>query len=446
MTGVLRKLGLETRAQRAWALYDVANSAWMTTTMTAIFPVLFVGLATGAGLADPQARSYLAFATSISTILVGLLGPLMGAIADLRGSKKAFLAAFVGLGVVCSFALYFSSAERWRLVLAVYVVGNIAVTSSLAFYNALLPAVADSRDSDRVSTAGFALGYLGGGVLLAANMVMMAKPEAFGLPDLGAAARVSLASVGVWWALFTIPLLRSVREPAPPPAAAAAAQLGVLRVASRRLVETMRELRRHRDAGLLLLAFLVYNDAINTIIKMGVIYGGEIGIASAQLLGTLVVVQFVGVPFAFAFGLLADRIGAKRVIFITLAVYALISVYAFRLSNATQFLVMGILVATVQGAAQALARSLFATMIPRHKAGEMFGFFGIFDRFGGAIGSIVFGATLALVGTSRPAILTLVVFFALGAWLLSRVDVERGRLLAREEEERAAAAPWAAPA
>jgi UMF1 family MFS transporter len=283
-------------------------------------------------------------------------------------------------------------------------------------------------------------------VLLAANMVMMAKPEAFGLPDLGAAARVSLASVGVWWALFTIPLLRSVREPAPPPAAAAAARLGVLRVASRRLVETMRELRRHRDAGLLLLAFLVYNDAINTIIKMGVIYGGEIGIASAQLLGTLVVVQFVGVPFAFAFGLLADRIGAKRVIFITLAVYALISVYAFRLSNATQFLVMGILVATVQGAAQALARSLFATMIPRHKAGEMFGFFGIFDRFGGAIGSIVFGATLALVGTSRPAILTLVVFFALGAWLLSRVDVERGRRLAREEEERAAAAPWAAPA
>jgi UMF1 family MFS transporter len=210
-------------------------------------------------------------------------------------------------------------------------------------------------------------------------------------------------------------------------------------VAMGRLAGTFRELRTHKDAGLLLLAFLVYNDAVNTIIKMGVIYGGELKIPISFMMMTLVLIQLVGVPFAFVFGMLADKIGAKRAIFITLAVYSVISVYAFALKTPTQFLVMGLMVATVQGGAQALARSLFASMIPQHKAGEMFGFFGVFDRFGGAIGTLIFGATLALLGTSRPAILSLVVFFVLGAWLLTKVDVERGRQLARDAEAKAAA-------
>jgi len=164
------------------------------------------------------------------------------------------------------------------------------------------------------------------------------------------------------------------------------------------------------------------------------------------MMTTLLLIQLVGVPFAFLFGTVADRIGAKRAIFITLAVYAAISVYAFTLKTSTQFLVMGLLVGTVQGGAQALARSLFASMIPQHKAGEMFGFFGVFDRFGGAIGTMLFGATLALLGTSRPAILSLVVFFVLGAWLLTKVDVERGRRLAREAEATAATVPVTAGA
>jgi UMF1 family MFS transporter len=435
---LLAKLGLETRPQRAWALYDVANSAWMTTAMTAVFPTFYISLTRAAGVDDASSRSVFAFATAISVIVVGLLGPLLGAIADLRGSKKVFLTAFVALGVACAAGLYYSSADRWALSLAVFVVGNIAVTASLAFYNALLPAVAQPHEIDRVSTAGFGLGYLGGATLLAANLVMISSPRSFGIPDVATAARLSLASVAVWWALFTIPVLRQVKEPAPRREPGEDGARSVLSVALGRLRETFRELRRHKDAGMLLLAFLIYNDAINTIIRIGVIYGGEIGLADADMLKTLLVVQLVGVPFAFAFGLLADRIGAKRTILITLVVYSGISVYAFALETATQFLVMGILVGTVQGAAQALARSLFATMIPQHKAGEMFGFFGVFDRFGGAIGSLIFGATLALLGTSRPAILSLIVFFIIGGWLLTRVDVERGRKLAREAEAAAA--------
>jgi UMF1 family MFS transporter len=184
----------------------------------------------------------------------------------------------------------------------------------------------------------------------------------------------------------------------------------------------------------LLLAFLVYNDAINTIIRMAVTFGDEVGISQSALIGALVMVQFVGVPFAFGFGLLADRIGAKRAVFVALAVYGGISIYGFLLETATQFFVLAFLVGSVQGGAQALGRSLFATMIPAHKAGEMFGVFGVFDRFGGAMGSMVFGTMLVLTGSSRPAILALVVFFALGAFLLSRVDVERGRRVAREAE------------
>jgi UMF1 family MFS transporter len=438
-TSWLDRLGLHRPELRAWALYDVANSAWMTTTMTAVFPDFFVILATAAGLTDPQARSRFAFATAISVILVGLTGPFLGAVADLRGSKKSFMAAFVAVGVLCSFGLYFSTPERWAFALTVFVIGNIAVTASLAFYNALLPAVARPEEVDRVSTAGFAVGYLGGGLLLAANLAMISAPERFGITDASQAVRLSFASVGVWWALFSIPVLVRVREPRPRVEPGEGQGVGLLTVAMGRLAGTFRELRTHKDAGLLLLAFLVYNDAVNTIIKMGVIYGGELKIPISFMMMTLVLIQLVGVPFAFVFGMLADKIGAKRAIFITLAAYSVISVYAFALKTPTQFLVMGLMVATVQGGAQALARSLFASMIPQHKAGEMFGFFGVFDRFGGAIGTLIFGATLALLGTSRPAILSLVVFFVLGGWLLTKVDVERGRQLARDAEAKAAA-------
>jgi UMF1 family MFS transporter len=239
----------------------------------------------------------------------------------------------------------------------------------------------------------------------------------------------------VWSVLLAIPLFRHVKEPAS--RAATGDQGSPFGVATRRLAESFRELRVHRDAGLLLLAFLVYNDAINTIIRMATAFGDEIGIPPTQMMLALLMVQLVGIPFSFAFGLLADRIGTRRAIFVGLLVYAGIAVYGFLLQTATQFFVLGFLVATVQGGTQALSRSLFATLVPKHKAGAMFGFFGVFDRFGGAIGSFLFGIVLATTGKSRPAILSLIVFFALGAWLLSHVDVERGRRLAREAERSA---------
>jgi UMF1 family MFS transporter len=435
----LQRLGLERREHRAWALYDVANSAWMTTILQ-IFPLFFVRVA-ASDLPPEAARSLFAFATSVSVILVGLSGPILGAIADYRQSKKRFLGIFLAVGAAATAAMYFIGEGQWPFALATFVVGNVCVTATLAFYNALLPAIADEHEVDRVSTAGFALGYLGGGALLAVNAFMIANPQRLGLADPTDAVRLSLFAVAIWWVLFSIPLFRRVPEPGVRLAPGDDPRASALTIARRRLRATIGELRHHRDAGLLLVAFLVYNDAINTIIRMAVTFGDEIGISAASLILALVMVQFVGVPFAFAFGWLADRIGAKRAVLIALAMYGAISVYGFTLRTTTQFFVLAFLVGTVQGGAQALGRSLFASMIPKHKAGELFGFFGVFDRFGGALGTLVFGMMLALTGSSRPAILTLVLFFALGAWLLTKVDVDRGRRVAREADAMAEGAP-----
>lgn len=436
----LERLGLHRRELRSWALYDVANSAWMTTILQLFSPAFFVPFA-ASRLPPEVARSRFAFGTSLAILAVGFLGPWLGALADLKGRKKAYLGAFLALGAVLTASLYFVREGAWPLALALYAVGNVAVTSSLAFYNALLPGIAAPDEIDRVSTAGFALGYLGGGLLFALNGWMMASPVTFGLASSYEAFRVSCVMVALWWILFSIPLFRDVKEPPPRLEPGERADEGAGRIALRRLAETFRELRGHQDAMWMLLAFLVYNDAVNTIIRMGTTFGDEIGLPLGQVFLAVLMIQFVSIPFAFGFGLLADRIGAKRSIYLALAVFVGISVAAYWLRTIGQFFVFAFAVAMVMGGIQALSRSLFAVLIPRHKAGEMFGFFGVFDRFGGTMGIFLFGVMLSLTGSSRSAILALVVLFALGAFLLSRVDVDRGRRLAREAESAAHPAP-----
>ncbi|HVO11153.1 MAG TPA: MFS transporter [Vicinamibacteria bacterium] len=434
---LLERLGLHRRELRAWAGYDFGNSAFMTTVVL-IFPVYFVRVP-AAALSPALARSRVAFASSAAVVLVGLLGPWLGAVADLRGRKKAFLGAFLALGVAATAALALASSGRWLVALVAFVLANVGFTSTLAFYNALLPGIASVDEIDRVSTGGFALGYLGGGLLFALDLCMIGNPGTFGLADSAAATRLSFLSVAAWWALFSIPLFQRVPEPTAAGGVAEAAGTSAARAALGRLAASVRELRRRRDAGLVLLAFFLYNEGINTIIRMATLFGDDIRIPAPQMMLALLMVQVVGMPFAFAFGWLADRIGARQAIFVALAVYAGIAMYAFVLRTVVQFFVLALLVATVQGGAQALSRSLFATLVPRDKAGEMFGFFGVCDRVGnGAIGSLLFGLMLLLTGSSRPAVLALVIFFAAGGLVLSRVDIERGRRLAREAEATAA--------
>ena len=430
---ILERLGLHRPELRAWAMYDWANSAFMATIVTAVFPIYFSSVA--AADLDPATASFrFAVTTTVALAFVAVLAPVLGAAADYAGIKKKMLAACVGLGVVATGCMFFIQRGDWVLAALLFAFANIGVTSSLVFADSLLPHVARPEELDRVSTAGYALGYLGGGLLLLVNLAWIQRPELFGLSGAELASRLSFVSVAVWWAGFSIPLFRKVPEPARTLEADERAGESAIRASLVRLRETLRELRGYRQASVMLLAFLIYNDGIGTIIRMATTFGTEIGLEQGDLITAVVLVQFVGVPFAFVFGQLAARIGAKRAIFLSLAVYTVISGLAYGMTTATEFYVLALLVGMVQGGSQALSRSLFASMVPRHKSAEFFGFFGVFEKFAGIVGPGVFAVMILVTGSSRGAILSIVTFFVVGGLLLSRVDVEEGRRAARRAE------------
>ena len=435
LTRLLVRLGLRTREQRAWASYDWANSAFQSTIITAVFPVYFSSVA-AADLPPAVATERFATATTLALAVVAIISPVLGAYADFAGAKKRLLALFLGLGVLATAMMVQIGRGDWFFAAVLFVLANIGVSGSFVFYDSLLPHVARADEMDRVSSAGYAFGYLGGGILLATNLAWILQPGWFGLADAGVASRLSFLSVAVWWLVFAIPLFRHVPEPA----VTNVRQPGVnpLVQSFRQLAETLRELRQYRQAFLMLVAFLIYNDGIGTIIRMAGPYGAEIGLPQESLILAFVMVQFVGIPFAFAFGRLADRIGAKRSIFIALMVYVLISLVGYFMTTVWQFFLLSFMVATVQGGSQALSRSLFATMIPKRKSSEFFGFFGVFEKFAGIIGPAIFAATVRATGTSRNAILSVIAFFVVGAVLLWMVDVPAGQKAARQADETAA--------
>ena len=427
MTRLLDKLGLGRRELRAWAMYDWANSAVQTTIIAAIFPIFFQKVA-AAGMPGPVATGRFAWASTWSILIVAVIAPLLGAVADHAPVKKRFLAVFLAIGAVATALMFFITSGAWVLALVLFVIVNVGVAGSIVFYESLLPHIAREDELDRVSTAGYALGYLGGGVLLGINIAMMTWPSAFLLPDREVAVRASLASVAVWWVLFSIPLFRQVSEP---PQRTHAGHIEGPVAAARQLLQTLRELRRYRQAFMLLLAFLLYNDGIQTIIRMATTYGTEIGLDENAMIGALLLTQFVGVPFGFAFGMLADRIGAKPAVFLGLAVYAVITILGYFMRSSAHFFALALMVGMVQGGTQALSRSLFASMIPKQKSSEFFAFFGVFERYAGILGPALFAWVVGHTGTSRNAILSIIAFFVVGGIILTFVDVTEGRRQAR---------------
>lgn len=424
--------GLDRREQRAWALYDWANSAMVTTVMTAVFPIYFVKVA-GADLSGPEATQRLALANTAALAVVALLAPVLGAAADRSRTKKRSLAAFAGLGIAATASLFFVGRGDVDLAFGLYVAAVTGLSGSIVFYESLLPHVARPEELHRVSTAAYALGYLGGGLLLALNLLWITRPGWFGLPSgegltpdqATLPVRLAFLSVAVWWAVFTLPLLRAVPEPEAAPGGPAGAPRATIRSAFAGLAATLRELRRYRAAFLMLLAFLVYNDGIQTIQKMATAYGTELGIGQTSLLGALLLVQFVGVPCSFLFGRAARRLGAKRALYGGLAVYAAVACLGYVMTSAAHFFLLAALVGLVQGGTQAISRSLFAGMIPRERSGEFFGFYGVAEKFAGLFGPLLFALAIAATGSSRQAVLSVLLFFAAGAALLRAVPAER---------------------
>jgi len=437
---LLQRLALHRPELRAWAMYDWANSAMVTVVITAVYPIFFSKVAM-AGAEPGEAVKLHAQATTASLLLVAVLAPLLGVISDRTAKKKALLLAFLLVGVISCAGLFFvGPGDRW-LSMALFMAANVGAMGSFVFYDALLPHVAREGEVDRLSTSGYALGYLGGGILLALDLLIISRPEWFGLPsgenltpsEASLPARIAFLSVAIWWLLFSIPLLRRVPEPPGSDAPTIRGTRELVRAAFGGLGETFRDLRRFPQATLMLVAFLIYNDGIMTVIRMSTIYGEELGLEPGQMMLALLLVQFVGIPCTVLFGFLGARIGAKRAVLIGLAVYGVIALLARGLTTTPEFFAMAILVGLVQGGTQGLSRSLFASLIPRKKSGEFFGLFAVFDRFAGILGPLLFYAAIASTGNVRSAVLPIMLFFVIGAVILTRVDVEKGRRAAAND-------------
>ena len=425
MNALLARLGLHRPELRAWAMYDWANSPFQSTVINAVFP-LFFGSYAAAGLVGSDATARFAWGTTLAVTIVAVLGPILGALADYRAWKKRLLALFLGIGVAAVLLMAFIERGGWVFALTIFILANIGDRVAWVLYDSLLPHIATTEEIDRVSTAGFAIGYFGGGVLLLVNLAWIMRPQAFGLADTVAATKLSFVSVAIWWALFSIPLFRRVTEPPPTVEAVGTSRAQGLTASFSHAWKSFHELRRFRNAFLMLVAFLLYNDGIQTMIRMASIYGAEVGIDANAQIAAFVLVQFVGVPCSFLFGALAGRIGAKPAIFISVAVYTVTATIGYFLETEWQFFALAFLVGTVQGGSQALSRSLFARMIPKEKSAEYFGFFSVFEKFSGIAGPAVFAVSVTLFGNSRMAVLSVILFFILGAIVLTRVDVAEG--------------------
>lgn len=441
---VLERFGLHRPELRAWALYDWGNSAVMTTVIAAVFPAYFTAVPAGE-LPRETALWVFGLVTSLAVIGIGVVSPVLGALADVAAIKKRLLAVLMTVGAIGVAGMLFIEHGDWVLALTLFAVANVGLAGSFVFYDALLPHIARNHEMDRVSTTAYALGYLGGGVLLALNLAWITFPGAFGLPaGEGISAsqatlpvRLALVSAAVWWVAFSVPMFLRVPEPPRRLEVHESPLVSPVRAAFRRLGDTLRDLRGYRHAFLMLLAFVIYSDGIATIIRMAAIYGATLGLDQASMIAAILITQIVGVPFALLFGALSGRIGAKTAVLAGLCVYMGITVLGYHMTSATHFLILATLVGMVQGGTQALSRSLFARLVPRHRSGEFFGLYGVMDRFAGSGGTLAMAAVVAATGDPRLAILTVIVLFVAGAAILTRVDVAAGERTAREAERAA---------
>jgi len=427
----------ERKAIWGWALYDWANSAFATTVMAGFFPVFFKQFwSHGADVNLSTAQ--LGFGNSAASLVMALLAPVIGAAADTASAKKKFLIFFAYLGALSTAALFLVGQGSWAWAIFCYAVGIVGFSGANIFYDALLPSVAPRGRIDSVSSLGYSLGYLGGGLLFLLNVAMTATPQTFGLPDAAAAVRLSFVSVALWWGGFTVFTILWVPEHRPP-----AAPRGLARTLSmgiRQLGTTFRKIRQFKPALVFLLSYWCYIDGVDTIIRMAVDYGLSLGFESSDLIAALLVVQFVGFPAALVFGKLGQRWGPRRAIFLAIGIYMGVTVWGVMMTNRLEFYVMAVIIGLVQGGIQALSRSYYARLIPAEHPAEFFGFYNMLGKFASIVGPALMGTVgllvrqalmpaapaaeqLVCIGqiASRWSIASLLVLFALGAILLSRV-------------------------
>jgi UMF1 family MFS transporter len=410
-----------TRPVFSWAFYDWANSAFATTVMAGFFPVFFKQY--WSANADSTVSTFqLGMGNTIAGIAIVVLAPVLGAIADKAGVCKRNLLIFASLGILMTGGLYTVQQGDWLSAIILYGVATVGFMGANIFYDAMIVSVVQEERRDWVSSLGYALGYLGGGVLFAINVAMTLAPEFFGIANSAEAVRLSFITVAVWWTVFSIPLILYVKEPARPHVTHG---MSSVRQGFRQVFITLGHVRQIKNVWLFLLAYWCYIDGVDTIVRMAVDYGLSLGMEQKDLITALLITQFVGFPAALAFGWLGQRLGAKPSLFIGLLAYSLITLWAVFMREAWEFYTLAIAIGLVQGGVQALSRSLFAGIIPASRAGEFFGFYNMMGKFATILGPALVGGLSLATGSHRIGILSILILFIVGGALLSRVQPQR---------------------
>jgi MFS transporter, UMF1 family len=396
----------------AWALYDWANSAFATTVMVVFFPLFFKQYLT-AGQDATTSTFWLGIANGTSSFVLAIMAPWLGALADKGNAHLRFLATFTAIGVVPTALLAFIGPSSWVTAAVLFAIASVGFWGGLIFYDSMLVHVAPRGRMNSVSGVGYALGYLGGGVLLVVNVVMYAKPALFGLADPQTAIRASFLMVAAWWTLFAIPIFRNppLNRPGIPLSQA-------WREGFAELLRTFREIRKYRPIVFFLLAYWMYIDGVNTIMKMSVDYGLALGFPADSLIAGILMIQFIGFPATLLFGWLGDRLSPLVGIFVAIGVYCAVTFYAVLMTQISEFYVMAAAIGCVQGAIQAMSRSYYGRLIPADRAAEFFGFYNMMGKFAAVLGPFLMAATALITGNSRAAILSVALLFLGGAIML----------------------------
>ena len=399
----------------SWALYDWANSAFATTVMAGFFPLFFKSF-WAADLSPAESTAVIGTTNSLAGLFIMLSAPILGAYSDLGKLKKKFLAFFALLGVLSTGYLYFIPQGDWVIAASLYALAVIGFSGGNIFYDSLIVSVSKQDQRHKVSSLGFSMGYLGGGLLFVVNVLMYLNPAWFGLSSQSEAILWSFLSVAIWWAVFSLPLFMSVEEKSNTEISKGLFEN--ITEAFKAVVSTLREIKKHKRVAMFLIAYWLYIDGVDTIVRMAIAYGSDIGLDASSMITALLLTQFVGFPATLVFGIFADKIGFKNILSIGISIYILISFYAYYMSTALEFYILAGTVGLVQGGVQAISRSFFSNIIPMNKEAQFFGFYNLVGKSAVFLGPVLVSWVALIFGNPRYGILSLLFLFVPGLVLL----------------------------